>query len=91
MNYTPLLFALILTGCTVTVPVKHSMPEIPAILLERCPDLLLIADKEERLSEFIKVVAQNYIKYHECGAKHELIVKWYIEQKQLHDAVHNKK
>lgn len=91
MNYPSLLVSLFLTGCTVTVPVKHSLPDIPPLLKERCPDLLLLAEKEERLSEFVKVVTQNYTMYHECGAKHELLVKWYLEQKQIHDTVHNKK
>lgn len=87
-----LVAALLLTGCTtVTTPVRHSLPEPPSVLVERCPDLILLPEKEERLSELVKVVTQNYMMYHECGAKHELLVKWYNEQKQLHDAVHNKK
>lgn len=80
-----------LAGCTVTTPVKHGLSDMPKMLIERCPDLVLLPEKEERLSEFVKVVSQNYTLYHECGAKHELLVKWYIEQKQIHDAVHNKK
>ena len=87
-----LLVSALLTGCaTVTTPVQHSLPEPPKVIVERCPDLLLLPEKEERLSELVKVVTQNYMMYHECGAKHELLVKWYNEQKQLHDAIHNKK
>jgi len=79
-------------GCaTVSVPVGHALPSPPQILIERCPDLVLLPEKEEKLSEFIKVVTQNYTLYHECGAKHELLVKWYQEQKQIHDTVFNKK
>ena len=85
------IIATVLSGCSVTVPVKHGLADMPQMLIERCPDLMLLPDKEERLSELIKVVSQNYTLYHECGAKHELLVKWYIEQKQIHDAVHNKK
>ena len=79
-------------GCaTVSAPVGHGLPSPPQVLIERCPDLILLPEKEEKLSEFIKVVTQNYTLYHECGAKHELLVKWYHEQKQIHDAVFNKK
>lgn len=84
--------AALCVGCaTVSVPVGHALPEPPQILTERCPDLVLLPEKEERISEFLKAVTQNYTLYHECGAKHELLVKWYREQKQIHDAVHNKK
>ena len=80
------------TGCaTVSVPIGHALPTPPQVLLERCPDLALLPDKEEKLSEFVKVVTQNYTLYHECGAKHEILIKWYQEQKQIHDAVFNKK
>lgn len=83
---------VVCVGCaTVSVPVKHALPEPPQMLTERCPDLVLLPEKEERISEFLKVVTQNYTIHHECGAKHELLVKWYREQKQIHDAVHNKK
>lgn len=92
MKIGALALSLMLTGCaTVTAPVQHSLPEPPKVIIERCPDLLVLPEKEERLSELIKVVTQNYMMYHECGAKHDLLVKWYNEQKQLHDAVHNKK
>ncbi len=83
---------LIITGCaTVSAPVKHSLPEAPAMLVERCPELKQLPDNEEKLSELLKVVIHNYTLYHECGAKHELLVKWYNEQRQVHDAVFNKK
>jgi hypothetical protein len=85
------MFALI-TGCaTVTTPVKHSLPEPSKVLTETCPPLKQLPEKEERLSELLKVVVENYTVYHECGTKHELLVKWYNEQKALHDALFNKR
>jgi len=87
-----LVLVFFISGCArVTVPVKHSLPELPAVLAERCPDLLKLKENEEKLSELIKTVVGNYILYHECGSRHELLVKWYKEQKQIHDSVHNKK
>ncbi len=92
MKYFVFILALFVSGCaTVTTPVKHSLPEPPKMIVERCPDLFILPEKEERLSELIKIVTQNYMLYHECGTKHEMFVKWYNEQKQIHDAVHNKK
>lgn len=92
MRFYYLLPLIFFTGCaTVTAPVKHSLAEPPSVLTERCPDLKMIADKEEKLSELLKVIVHNYTLYHECGARHELLVKWYNEQKQIHDATFNKK
>jgi hypothetical protein len=85
------IFAII-TGCaTVTTPVKHSLPEPSKILTDGCPQLKQLPEKEDRLSELLKVVVENYSAYHECGTKHELLVKWYNEQKALHDALFNKR
>ena len=82
---------LLLTGCLTTAPVRHALPDMPPLLTERCVDLKLMADKEEKLSELMKVVTQNYMMYHECATKHDLIIKWYKEQKQIHDVIHDKK
>lgn len=91
MKFYLLLAATALTGCTATVPVKHSMPEPPAILIEKCPDLFKLASDEEKLSEFIKIVVKNYTLYHECSGKHDAFVKWYQKQKIVHDTIFNKK
>lgn len=83
---------VLLSGCaTVTAPVKHSLPDLPPALSEKCAELKLLSKDEEKLSEFLKIVIQNYTLYHECGARHDMLVKWYNEQKHIHDAVFNKK
>jgi len=85
------LSPLLLTGCMVSAPVKHALPDMPALLIERCVELKLLNEKEEKLSELLKTVTHNYMMYHECATKHDLIVKWYKEQKQIHDVIHDKK
>jgi len=85
------LSPLLLTGCMVSAPVKHALPDMPALLTERCVELKLLNEKEEKLSELLKTVAHNYMMYHECATKHDLIIKWYKEQKQIHDVIHDKK
>lgn len=89
MKLLYILPLVLLTGC-VTVPVKHSMPEMPPELSEKCPLLKQVADGEGRLTELLKVVTENYTTYYECSAKNESLVKWYQRQKTIHDDVFNK-
>mgnify|MGYP003327007057 FL=1 len=89
MKYIALASLLLLTGCIAT-PVKHAYPTPPEQVVERCPDLNQLAENEEQLTEFLKIVTKNYTLYHECASKHDLLVKWINEQKTIHDAVFNK-
>lgn len=89
MKYVLITSLLLLTGC-VSVPVKHSFPKPPDGIVERCPDLEQIVSDEERLSELLKVVTKNYNTYHDCAARHDLLVKWLNDQRALHDEVFNK-
>jgi hypothetical protein len=60
------------------------------VIVERCPELFPVAENEDRLSEFLKTISKNYTLYHDCAAKHDLLVKWLKEQTQIHDSVFNK-
>lgn len=88
MKYIVFACSILLTGCV--TPVKHAFPTPPPVVVERCPDLYTLADNEEQLTEFLKVVTKNYTLYHDCASKHDLLVKWINEQKAIHDAVFNK-
>lgn len=90
MKYIILAFALLLTGCITPGPVKHAFPEPPKLITETCPDLIKVSESEEKLSEFLKVVTKNYSLYYDCAVKHDLLVKWITEQRNIHDAVFNK-
>ena len=85
-----LIPVLFLAGCFGTAPVKHALPEAPKAVTEPCTNLNALDENEERLSELLKVVTLNYTKYHECATKHDYMVKWYRDQKAVHDAVFNK-
>lgn len=87
MKYLLVLAPFLLSGC---ITIKHAFPAPPVTLTERCPDLNQLAENEEQLTEFLKVVTKNYSLYHDCATKHELLVKWINEQKAIHDAVFNK-
>lgn len=89
MKYLIVASLFLLTGC-ITVPVKHSFPKPPDNVIERCPDLAQLAADEDRLSELLKVVTKNYSTYHDCAARHDLLVKWLNDQRALHDEVFNK-
>ena len=88
MKYLLLPAVLFLTGCV--TPVKHAFPTPPELIVEECRRLNTISNEEEKLSEFLKVVAENYNLYYECAVKHQLLVRWVNEQKAIHDSVFNK-
>ena len=77
--------AVVLAGCTTTVPVKQEFPVAPAILLERCPDLMQIDDGKNSLREMLKVVIQNYALYYQCAEKTHGWQDWYNEQRKIYD------
>lgn len=79
------LLALI-TGCSTTVPVVAKFPEVPATLLEKCPELGKLKD-ESKLSDVAKTVSLNYVLYNECAVKHDAFVEWYFVQKKLFETV----
>lgn len=88
MKYIALACLIFLTGCV--TPTKHAFPKPPELMVERCPDLYQLAENEEQLTEFLKVVTKNYSLYHDCASKHDLLVKWINDQKAIHDEVFNK-
>ena len=78
-----LTFILFLTGCSTVLPVTQKFPDVPEILMEKCPQLETIDKSEIVLSEFLKVVTRNYGKYHNCSNQIESWQKWYKEQQQI--------
>lgn len=77
------LVLLVLSGCSITaVPVTPKFPEAPATLQERCAQLKE-ATEGMTLTEFTKVVVENYILYHECERKVEGWNEWYQKQKKI--------
>ena len=81
-----LLPVFLLAGCLATTPVKRNFPEVPKELMEACPDLEQVQDTQ-KLSEVIKVVADNYSDYHECRLKVDTWIEWYKTQKDIFESV----
>jgi hypothetical protein len=76
-----LLTLILLSGCTV-VPVKQKFPDVPAQLLQACPDLKLV-EPTEKLSDVLKIVTKNYSQYHECQLTVDTWIEWYSLQREL--------
>ena len=88
MKYIVILMSIFLAGC-VTAPVKHKLPDLPKEISAKCETLNLVSEGEEKLSELLKVINQNYGLYYDCMIKQESLVEWYIKQKKIHDDLHN--
>lgn len=79
-----LLSLLLLPGC-VTVSIKREFPKLPPSLEKSCAELTMVKENTEKLSEVLKVVAENYGKYHECKLLTDTWKDWYKTQKQIFD------
>ena len=81
-----LLFVLILTGCSTTVPVTAKFPDVPERLLVKCPQLEKL-ENEAKLSDIGKTVTNNYTTYYECAVKNDAFIEWYQTQKRIFESV----
>ncbi len=83
MKKLMLLPLVLLSGCAITaVPVAPKFPEAPATLLQKCEALKEVAE-DASLTDFTKIVVENYILYHECSRKVEGWHEWYTKQKAI--------
>lgn len=76
-----LFLALLLAGCT-TVPVVQKFPEAPNILQQPCKHLEQ-ANPNATVSEFAKVVVNNYTEYYQCANIVDGWQEWYKNQKKI--------
>lgn len=82
MKKLVILPLFMLAGCITAQPLHPTFPEAPATLQEKCAKLKE-ATEGMTLSEFTKVVVENYILYHECERKVEGWNEWYQKQKKI--------
>lgn len=83
MKYILLFCSIILTGCSATIPVKQKFPEAPEILMQKCSALETIDEPKVLLSQLMKTVTRNYMKYHNCKDLAEAWQDWYKDQKKI--------
>jgi len=87
-KFLPLILVLLLVGCKDdAVPVAVRFPDVPAELLEACPDLKEVDANTTKLSEVIGVVSENYSQYHSCRLQVDNWIEWYKTQKKIFDDI----
>jgi hypothetical protein len=77
-----LSFAVLLSGCSTTVPVTVKFPEVPQYLLVKCPQLNKVND-DAKLSDVAKTITVNYTEYYSCAMKNDAWIEWYQIQKTI--------
>jgi PBP1b-binding outer membrane lipoprotein LpoB len=79
------LLALLLAGCSTTVPVVQKFPNATPELMKKCEDLKKIEGEKVSITDMLKVIVENYTMYYECSTKVDGWQDWYYEQKKIHD------
>ena len=86
MKYITCFLLVLLTGCSLLVPVKAKFPDIPERIMVKCPQLEKVSETPT-LSDVAKTVTNNYTTYYECAVKHDAFVEWYQTQKRIFESV----
>jgi hypothetical protein len=80
-----LLIALLLAGCSTTVPVQPKFPKATPELMKQCESLKKIEGDKVSITDMLKVVVTNYTLYYECSTKVDGWQEWYTEQKKIYE------
>ena len=83
MKFISLLLISLLYGCSTVVPVTAKFPDVPSLLMEKCPQLKTIEGETTTLSNLTTVVTINYTTYYECAVKSDEWISWYNIQKTI--------
>ena len=78
-----ILLAFLITACSTAVPVAQNFPDVPTVLLEKCPELKTIAGERVTIVEFTRTVSENYTTYHQCAGRTDAWIDWYGQQKKI--------
>lgn len=85
MKIQILLSTLLLSGCSLIVPVKMDNPyNFPPTLLADCKDPELI-NPESKFSEILKVIVENNTRFTECRVTKKALGEMIQERKELFD------
>ena len=85
-SYITFLLFILLTGCSTTVPVVAKFPEVPKLLLTKCPNLQELST-DAKLSDVAKTITVNYSSYYECAVKMDAWIEWYSVQKIIYEGI----
>lgn len=87
MKRIALIFLLLLTGCSTTVPVTVKFPKAPPTLTQPCPTLQTLKPDTVSIVELHTTVVNNYTLYHECAVKVDAWNEWYRDQKNIFEEI----
>jgi hypothetical protein len=82
-----LVFAVLLTGCSIIAPVKRNFPDAVPALQEKCPTLNTVEGTNVPITDLLKTVVKNYGLYYECANKVDGWNEWYDKQKKQFETV----
>jgi hypothetical protein len=80
---------LLLSACATTpVPIERKFPPYPKALSEKCEPLKTIEPTDKvAITDMLKVVVENYVRYYNCATKVEGWQEWYTEQKKIFEDI----
>ena len=87
MKHLIISLVLCLTGCSTVVPVTAKFPQVPATLLEKCPQLKTINSEKVSVIDLTKTVTINYTTYYGCAVKSDAWIEWYEIQKKIFEDI----
>ena len=76
-----------IAGCSTPVPIIAKFPDVPAELLEKCPQLKTIEGETTTFSQLTETVNANYAQYYICANKSDSWSEWYRTQKKIYESV----
>lgn len=81
--------ALVLSGCSILVPVKPRFPEAVPELIEKCKELQQVpaTGNPVAITDMLKVIVNNYGLYYQCSNKVDGWNRWYEEQRKIYESV----
>lgn len=78
--------AVLISGCTMFVPVKPpKWPDPVQELTKKCEELKTISGNQISLTDMLKTIVNNYTLYYECSNKVDGWNEWYNKQKQIYE------
>jgi len=87
MKYVAILMAVLLTGCSTPVPIIAKFPDVPADMMQKCPQLKTIDGETTTFSKLTETVNANYSLYYQCANKNDSWIEWYNTQKKIYESV----
>ena len=82
-----ILVAIILAGCSTTVPVARKFPEADPYMMEPAAELKTLPPDTVDLDKLITNSTENYGEYRKLVQRYQMWQEWYRQQKELFESV----